>query len=257
MSDEGQSGQDLEKRVATAMDSMVVSRSTVESMSKSLEEFQQLLAKGKKMRWILVIALLFVIGVVVFMMIGLKNKLTDVEPTKLAAIVNERVQAIVETHKEHLVNAVKEAYPQVTEKIRAKISEQAPKLKDKLATEVDMLIENLQKGVDRQIQQALKALERDIRTTVGNEFPDLNDVKVAKMVENFKKAIEAVCIDFSREYFYEHASVLLDIEKTLEKLEATREDNLPTNRQELIDELKAVGVRLFNIKIAQMADAEG
>jgi hypothetical protein len=243
MSEEGKSVQDLEKRV--------------EGLTKNLEEFHELLAKGKQMRWILVIALLLVIGVVVFMIFGLKKKVTDVDPSKLVAMVNERAQVIVDSNKEYLMNAVKEAYPQVTQKIQSKITEQAPKLKDKAAKEVDLLIENLQKGVEKQVEKELKALERDIRTTVGKEFPGLNDEKVAKMVENFQKAVEEVCIDFASEYFAEHASVLLDIDKTLEDFTATTADKLPANREKLIEELKSVVVLLFNIKLAQMVDAEG
>jgi len=243
MSDEGQSVEALEKRVA--------------SLSKNLVEFQELLAKGKKARWILVVLLLVVVGVVVFMMVGLKNKATDVDTDQLVALLNERMQGIVEDQKDNLRNAVKEAYPQVAQKIGAQLKEHAPKLQEKAAKEVDVLIENLQKGVERRVEKVLKSMERDIRTTIGKEFPDLNDEKVAVMVTNFQQAINEVCIDFAHEYFQVHASVLLDVEKSLGNFKATDADRLPAKRDALIDELKSVVVDLFNIKLAQMVDSEG
>ncbi|MDA1141470.1 MAG: hypothetical protein O3B01_23155 [Planctomycetota bacterium] len=243
MSDEGKSVEALEKRVAT--------------LSKGLEEFQQLVAKGKQLRWILVVALLIVVGVVVFMMVGLKNKATNVDTDKLVSMINERMQVIVEAQKDNLMNAIKEAYPQVTKKIEAKISEEAPKLQVKAEKEMEVFIANLKKGVDRQVEKELKAMERAIRATVKKEFPDLNDEKVAVMVTNFQNAINTVCIDFAHEYFQVHASVLLDIDKSLkDDFKATKADNLPAKRDALIEELKSVVVRLFNLKLVQLADTD-
>jgi len=227
----------------------------VVGISSKLEEFEQLLAQERKLRWLTAGGILLVI-LVILGLFWRSVRLIDEEQVR--AIAYERAPRILADIRSEFRKGLEQVYPEARKKLDDKVGEHAPKIMATAHDELDKLVGNLNQGIQTQVEKEIGALEGKMTASLKKEFPELTQEKVDRIVKNFEEAIEKICVEFANEYLQDHAVMLVDIENIIMAegaFEPAEGEKLPSG-EELANELRATAEKLLTTKFLKVADVE-
>lgn len=163
----------------------------IESLEAQVKRLDAALVAARKIRTLFLIAVLALMGLIIYMFMGLFHKLTS---QSFQAAVASEAQSRFEQNQERYLNEVKsvvdKASPLITQAFYQQTKQDMPKYTAALDQQREIFTQDLQSQMDAQLRKKYHDLLAKYEARLVREFPELEDEKFrAKVMHSLDKAV--------------------------------------------------------------------
>lgn len=222
----------------------------VTELSGHLTELQQLMRTERQLRWLTVVLILVIVGVLAYMTV---HAVVNINTDELSQLAQKRYPFLMDNLQYEFQEYFKKAEPKLRAAIQEKIEKHGPALKKVAGEELEKLMNNLPARIEKQVADRFSHLDPKLERMLRQDFPELTDAQIKRMYRNLEMVLWEACVELADEHLQDHIALLVTLEKDLERFDPG--PDRPTEAQ-AVQEFKSVLLELLEMKLPRMLDVD-